>query len=90
MSGITVTKLAPFEVDGKLFQYRVEAVSDGAKPINIGYVGTEPGDYFSPLCFFPMEYAQSVQDQINELKKEICESQRKATGETSTSETDNG
>lgn len=72
-----------------LLQYRVVAVSSGAKRVNIGYTETHVGCAFGPLVNFPEELIDSVQKQCDKLKEQKLESERKAASQTKAAATAN-
>ena len=69
MGLVKVLRLEPHIVDGKLLQHSVVAQFGNESPLRIGYVGPNEGEYFAPLCYFPMEHAYEVQRQIEAIKK---------------------
>lgn len=78
MAKYEIVRLTDHVIDGNLLQYNVEGRENNGPIKRLGYVGTQPTDYFAPLCYFDMTQAADVQKQIERIK---LESSRKATSE---------
>jgi len=63
-------------------QLAVIAGEPDIAPKRIGYVSkTDPLDYWAPLCYFPMEHAPAVQEQIDRMRginRSGCVAEREA------------